>query len=58
MMTTRVSDYLRYYLVFSPTEQTLSSEEFTALLDSRLAEARLFVLTQRALPVCTESVNA
>jgi hypothetical protein len=42
----RLSDYLRYYLVFSPIEQALSSEEFTVLLEARLDEARKELLTR------------
>jgi len=46
MMTTRVSDFLRYYLVFSPTELALPVDEFLALLNTRLAEAKKHLLTE------------
>jgi len=42
----RLSDALRYYLVFSPIEQALSFDEFTALLEVRLDEARKELLTR------------
>ena len=45
-MTERLSDYLRYYLVFSPVELELPADEFTALLEARLDEARKELLTR------------
>ena len=46
-MDTRVSDSLRYYLVFSPIEQALPYEEFTALLEARLDEAFAYIIDER-----------
>ena len=46
-MNERLSDYLRYYLVFSPIEIALPDAEFNALLGARLAEARRYITDER-----------
>ena len=50
-MSVRPNDYVRYYLVFSPTELALPAEAFYALLEDRLFRAACSIIVQRAEPV-------